>query len=370
MSESAGLAGVVVGDTAVSSVGQSGTGLLYRGYAIEDLAADAAFEEVAYLLIYKELPTAEELVAFTERLAGYRSLSAECYRSISGIPQDAHPMDALRTMASLAGSLYPESSLDQGALVAERMLAVLPTMLAYWWHGADENKLEPAFAASTHAEYLAELFCKQAISSDVISCINTALILYAEHEYNASTFAARVCTATLTDFHSALTAAIGALKGPLHGGANEAAMALIEQYGNVSDAEIGIREKLANKEKIMGFGHRVYRVEDPRSAIIEHWSQTLSTSHENGDLYDVSKRIQDILWDEKKLFPNLDFYSATAFHFCGLDTILFTPFFVFSRITGWAAHILEQRENNRLIRPSARYVGSEPRDFVPLGERS
>lgn len=368
-----GLAGVTAGETAIATVGKEGSGLNYRGYSIYDLAEKATFEEVAYLLLMGELPTAAQLHEFTDRLVSQRELPAALLATLQAIPATAHPMDVLRTGCSMLGCLEPEPNsptLQQGLDAAVRLLACFPSMLIYWFRFHREGK--PISLQSTQrslAGHFLQLLHAKAPSDEHVRAMDVSLTLYAEHEFNASTFAARVCTATLSDMHSAITAAIGTLRGPLHGGANEAAMELIERFADAPSAEAGIMQALQDKSLIMGFGHRVYRDSDPRNVVIKQWAQKLATEAGDTRLYPVSERIEAVMWREKKLFPNLDFYSASAYHFLGIETSLFTPIFVCSRITGWAAHVLEQRANNRLIRPAADYVGPEPRDFKAIESR-
>ncbi len=365
-----GLAGIVVGDTAISTVGKEGLDLNYLGYSIHDLAEQATFEEVAHLLIHGELPNQAELQAYQEKLMMLRELPAPLKSVLEAIPANAHPMDVLRTACSMLGTLEPETKQYGQQDIADRLIASTPGMLLYWYHfhkdgkriktNSDESSIAGQFLHLLHGEHP---------DKDLERAMDVSLILYAEHEFNASTFAARVATSTESDFYSAIVTGIGTLRGPLHGGANEAAMELISRFKNPDDAEHGIRQLLAEKAKIMGFGHRVYRTSDPRSDVIKEWSKKLSETAKDGYLYPISERIEKIMWDEKHLFPNLDFYSATTYHFCGIPTDMFTPIFVMSRITGWSAHIMEQRKDNRLIRPEANYVGPAPREFVPLNQR-
>lgn len=366
-----GLQGIVVGDTAISTVGKEGVGLTYRGYDIHDLAAKSTFEEVAYLLIYGELPTLEQLTAYRERLVKLRRLPNELKQALEAIPSAASPMDVLRTGVSMLGTLESESNAYTAHQIADRLTACMPSILMYWYNFHHNNTRIETWNTEekTIAGYFMHLLTGKKPSDEVRRCVDVSLILYAEHEFNASTFAARVTTSTESDFYSAIVSAIGTLRGPLHGGANEEAMHLIQQFKSRDQAQAAIMEMLAKKEKIMGFGHRVYRISDPRSDIIKAWSEKLSQTARDGYLYGVSERIEKIMWDEKKLFPNLDFYSASAYHFCGIPTPLFTPIFVMSRISGWSAHVLEQRANNRLIRPEAKYIGPAPRPFTPIQER-
>lgn len=365
-----GLEGVIVGDTAICTVGKTGMGLTYRGYDIKDLAKFASFEEVAYLLIYEELPTLEQLQSYRKKLINLRELPQELKLLIETIPSTAHPMDVLRTGVSLLGALEEKKNLFPKDL-ADRLIASTPTMLMYWYQFHLNNvRLEASKSdEETIAGYFLELLHDKKPSEEVRKAVDVSLILYAEHELNASTFAARVTASTLSDFYSAIVSAISALRGPLHGGANEEAMRLISSFKTPAEAEKSIRKMLAEKAKIMGFGHRVYKISDPRSDIIKAWSQKLSKQVYDGFFYDISERIEKVMHEEKKLFPNLDFYSATTYHFCGIPTLLFTPVFVMSRLTGWSAHVIEQYANNRLIRPLANYIGPSPRAFVPIEKR-
>ncbi len=365
-----GLAGVVAGETAIATVGKEGKGLNYRGYSIHDLAENATFEEVAFLLLFGHLPVQKELDSFKSRLANNRSLPQSLRETLKAIPGNAHPMDVLRTGCSMLGVLESETSFDQQMEKAERLLGSLPSMLVYW-HRYTKDKVEIDFESSQDS--IAGFFLEKMHDTPPTDLhkrvMDVSLILYAEHEFNASTFTARVCTATLSDLYSAITGAIGTLRGPLHGGANEAAMELIEKFQTADEAEAGIMEMLANKSLIMGFGHRVYTVSDPRSDVIKGWSKKLSEANGDKVLYPVSERIEQIMWREKKLFPNLDFYSASVYHFLGIPTEMFTPIFVLSRVTGWAAHVFEQRSNNRLIRPGADYIGPGDQEWVAIENR-
>ena len=365
-----GLAGVVAGTTSIATVGKEGLGLSYRGYSIEDLAQHASFEEVAWLLLNDELPTQSELDAFRGRLIERRGIPDELKLVLENIPATAVPMDVLRTGCSMLGCLEPEASFDNQNAIAERLLAALPSVLLYWFHfHRDGQRIETEIDAPSVAAHFLTLLHGKPPSEIQERAMDVALTLYAEHEFNASTFAARVATATLSDIYSAITAAIGTLRGPLHGGANEAAMELIDRYQTADEAEAGLLDALANKQLVMGFGHRVYRICDPRSDIIKSWAGKLAEDVGDQRLYPVSERIEKIMWEQKKLFPNLDFFSASAFHFMGIPTSLFTAIFVCSRVTGWAAHVFEQRANNKLIRPGADYIGPQPREFVAIDER-
>jgi 2-methylcitrate synthase len=362
---------VVAGETAIATVGKEGTGLTYRGYAIEDLATRASFEEVAYLLLYGKLPTQAELDAYRQRLRGMRALPSGLRQVLEQLPSAAHPMDVLRTGCSALGCLEPEVTFEQQRDVADRLLASFPSMLFYWHHfQQDGRRIDVEGEEDSLAAHVLHLLQGRRPTDLQRQAMDASLTLYAEHEFNASTFAARVAASTLADFYSAIAAGIGTLRGPLHGGANEAAMELIERFDDPDDAERGILEALSRRQLIMGFGHRVYRVSDPRSPVITEWARRLGTEVGDTRLYPISERIEEVMWRERHLFPNLDFYSASAYHFLGVPTPMFTPLFVISRITGWAAHVFEQRANNKLIRPTADYTGPAPRPFVPIAARS
>lgn len=365
-----GLGGVVAGETAVCTVGKAGHGLNYRGYDIEELAARSSFEEVAYLLLYGELPNAAVFKAFRERLKSNRGLPAALRRVLEQLPQSAHPMDVLRTGCSAFGCIEPEADFGQQVEIAERLLAAFPSMLLYWYRfHRDGEQIETLTNHDSVAGHL--LFLLNGREPDDLQrqVLDVSLILYAEHEFNASTFAARVAASTLSDFYSCITAAIGTLRGPLHGGANEAAMELISRFRRPDEVEPALRAALAAKEKIMGFGHRVYKKMDPRSPIIKAWSKQLADKMGDKRIFAVSETIESFMVREKGIYPNLDFYSASAYHFMGIPVSLYTPLFVCSRITGWAAHVFEQRANNALIRPSADYVGPQERAYLPIDRR-
>ncbi len=367
----AGLRGQAVGETAIATVGKAGVGLTYRGYSIEALAEHARFEEVAYLLIHGKLPSRAELDAYLLGLSRLRGLPQALKETLERIPGDAHPMDVLRTGCSMLGALEPEGDFSRGREVADRLLAVLPSMLCYWYRFAtDGTRIETETADNFIGEHFLHLLHGRKPSDLHRRAMNASLILYAEHEFNASTFACRVCASTLSDFYSAVCAGIGTLRGPLHGGANEAAMELIRRFQTPEQARTALKEMLARKVKIMGFGHAVYRERDPRNAIIKDWSRRLSEAAGDTLLYEVSAAVEAVMWDEKRLFANLDFFSASAYHAMGIPTRLFTPIFVLSRITGWSAHILEQRTKNVLIRPAADYAGPEKREWQPIETRT
>jgi 2-methylcitrate synthase len=365
-----GLAGVSAGETALCTVGKEGAGLTYRGYDIYDLADNASFEEVAYLLLYGKLPSRAELDAYVAKLKTMRGLPDQVKQVLEMIPADSHPMDVLRSGVSILGNIEPEGDFENQHHVADRLLACLPSMLLYWhrFH-TDGKRIDVETDDDSVAGHFLNMLHDKAPSELHRKSLDTTLILYAEHEFNASTFAARVITGTLTDFHSAVTGAIGALRGPLHGGANEAAMELIQKFSSPEEATEGVLGMLAAKEKIMGFGHRVYTISDPRNSVNKKMSKALSDEAGDTQLYVVSEAIEKVMWDEKKLFANADFFTASLYHFLGIPTHLFTPIFVCSRITGWAAHIMEQRADNKLIRPAADYIGPGLQIWVPIDER-
>ena len=368
--QAAGLRGINAGSTGLSSVGAGGDNLRYRGYDVEDLSEHAIFEEVAYLLIYGKLPNRAELAAYQKRLQGMRALPQALRDVLERIPANTHPMDVLRTGVSMLGTLKPEGEFANQDRAIDRLLAANPSMLGYWHQFATTGKrIDTATEDPTLAGQLLHLLHGKPPSDEHRRFMEASLIVYAEHEFNASTFTARVIAATLSDLHSAITGAIGALRGPLHGGANEAAMELIEKFKTPEEAVAGVRGMLGRKEKVMGFGHAVYKLKDPRHAIIKRWSEKLAAASPAKHLYPVSEAIEKLLADEKKLFPNVDFFCASAYHFVGIPTPLFTPVFAIARTSGWCAHIKEQRSDNKLIRPAAEYTGPEHVAFVPLEKR-
>ncbi|WP_339806460.1 2-methylcitrate synthase [uncultured Marinobacter sp.] len=368
----AGLRGQVAGETALCTVGKTGSGLTYRGIDIRELADNAKFEEVAYLLLRGKLPNQSELDAYQEKLSGLRGLPDALKTVLEQIPKDAHPMDVMRTGCSMLGNLETEKNDFSDQLDhIDRMLAVFPSIINYWYNFAHKGKrIQTDTAADSIAEHFLWTLHDEKPDPLHVKVMHASLILYAEHEFNASTFTARVCASTLSDIHSCVTGAIGSLRGPLHGGANEAAMAMIENWKSADEAEEKIMGMLARKDKIMGFGHAIYSTSDPRNAIIKEWSEKLSKQVGDTVLYPVSERVEAVMWREKKLFCNADFFHASAYYFMGIPTALFTPIFVCSRVAGWTAHVMEQRANNRIIRPSADYTGPEHADWVPIEKRS
>lgn len=366
----AGLRGQVAGKTALSTVGKTGSGLTYRGYDVKDLAASCSFEEVAHLILKGELPATAELNAYKAKLKSLRALPQALKDVLERIPASAHPMDVMRTGCSMLGNLETEESFAKQQDASDRMLAIFPGLVNYWYNYSHHGKrVEVETGADSVAEQFLWTLHGKKPSALHIEVMQASLILYAEHEFNASTFTARVCASTLSDMHSCVTGAIGSLRGPLHGGANEAAMELIEKMDNPDDAEQKLLGMLERKEKIMGFGHAVYAESDPRNAVIKAWSEKLAKANGDTRLYDVSERCEAVMWREKKLFCNADFFHASAYNYMAIPTKLFTPIFVCSRLTGWAAHVMEQRADNRIIRPSADYVGVEPRSVKPIAQR-
>jgi len=366
----AGLRGQSAGETAICTVGATGSSLRYRGYGVDDLADNASFNEVAYLILKGELPNKTQLDAYASRLKSVRGLPDPLKEVLERIPAGAHPMDVMRTGCSFLGNIEPERDFSRQQDIADRLLAAFPSMITYWYRfshdgvridtESDEDGVGAHFLKLLHGKSPSDLHAR---------VMDVSLILYAEHEFNASTFTARVCASTLSDMFSCITGAIGSLRGPLHGGANEMAMAMLEQYDSVEAARDDVHRKLAEKEKIMGFGHAVYRKRDPRNAIIREWSRKLADDVGDKMLFAVSEEVERIMKKEKNLFANADFYHASAYHFMGIPTGLFTPIFVTSRVTGWCAHVMEQRADNRIIRPSADYNGPEDRDVPPIDKR-
>ena len=366
-----GLAGVTAGETHICTVGKEGAGLTYRGYDIYDLTDNACFEEVAHLLVHGTLPTQAELDSYVAKIKSLRGLPAALRTVLEMVPGDAHPMDMLRTGVSFLGNIEPEGDFSNQTDVADRLLACLPSMLLYWhrFH-ADGVRIETETDDDSVSGHFLHMLHDKAPKELHRKCLDTTLILYAEHEFNASTFTGRVITGTLSDMHSAISGAIGALRGPLHGGANEAAMELISTFDTPEEATAGVQEMLERRDLIMGFGHRVYTTSDPRNVVNKKMSQQLADDVGNTTLFPISEAVEKVMWDEKKLFANADFFTASVYHFMGIPTHLFTPIFVCSRITGWAAHVMEQRADNKLIRPAADYIGPDLQQWVAIEDRA